>query len=225
MILFLISSLSYIIVLVVVIPAPNSLRANRPTYTENFKLIQASLFSGLSILIVFLVITNFDFITVDENIFSVLSLNNDKDRSSMWPLQTITHLFIHSHPIHLYSNVAGLGLASVYERRVGAKRFLAVLIIGSLASIPSIFFYSEIITVCGISGGVFGLAAAYFVDQDELSLKEWGGAILFFIVLASMLALEAEFKSAHFDMKIDHIGHLLGAAGVILYCRLKPIRL
>ena len=100
--------------------------------------------------------------------------------------------------------------------------------VGSVASIPSILFYSETTTVCGISGGVFGLAAAYFTDEDELTLKEWVMAILFFAVLASMIALQGEFNNASneaLDMKVDHIGHLMGALGTIVYCRLRPNRL
>lgn len=98
----------------------------------------------------------------------------------------------------------------------------------SLASIPSILFYPEYILVSGISGGVFGLAAAYFTDEDELTTKEWLLAISLFLFLAIMLALDSEFKGGSnkaLDMKIDHIGHFLGALGAILYCRLKPLRL
>lgn len=59
----------------------------------------------------------------------------------------------------------------------------------------------------------FGLAAAYFTDEDEFTLKEWVTAILLFAVLASMIALEGEFKSVSNEvlaMKVDHIGHLMG---------------
>ena len=98
----------------------------------------------------------------------------------------------------------------------------------NLASIPSILFYSENILVSGISGGVFGLAAAYFTDEEELTTKEWLLAISLFLFLAIVLALDSEFKGGSnkaLDMKIDHIGHFLGALGAILYCRLKPLRL
>lgn len=93
---------------------------------------------------------------------------------------------------------------------------------------PSILFYSENVAVSGISGGVFGLAAAYFTDEKELSTKEWLAAISLFVFLAILLAIEGEFKgrsSAAADLRIDHIGHFLGALGAIIYCRLKPQRL
>jgi rhomboid protease GluP len=226
MIIFLIAVVSYVGLLAFIKPEPSSLRATPITYLKNIKSVWASIFSGVLVLLVFLLITNYGFIKVDDNIFQTMALSNDIVQFSTWPLQSITHLFIHGNLFHLAANVFGLGLASAYERRVGAKRYFAVLIVGSLASIPSIIFYSENTTISGISGGVFGLAAGYFTDEDELTTKEWLFAILLFIFLAMLMTLDSELKDREtFDMKIDHVGHLLGALGVILYCRLRPLRL
>lgn len=222
MIIFFISVIAFMGLLVLIRPSPNSLKLAPITYRENVRSVLASIFSGLVILTVFLLITNFSFVAVDEKLYQLLALNNDPEQSSMWPLQSITHLFIHGNLIHLATNIVGLGLASVYERRVGAKRFLIVLFVGSLASIPSIFFYSESVIVGGISGGIFGLGAAYFTDEKELSNKEWVTAILLFLFIVFALVVDTEFKTDALDMKIDHIGHLLGALGAIIYCRLIP---
>ncbi|WP_234912054.1 rhomboid family intramembrane serine protease, partial [Vibrio anguillarum] len=51
------------------------------------------------------------------------------------PLQLVSHLFVHGNLLHLATNVIGLGIASTYERRVGAKRYLSVLVVGALSSI------------------------------------------------------------------------------------------
>ncbi len=228
MIPFLISSVIYVLGLLLIKPAPNSLKAMPLTYVQNFKLIRASLFSGVFLLFVFFIISNYEFLVVDEHIYNLLALNNDLEKALLWPFQSITHLMIHANPMHLLANVCGIALASVYERRVGAKRFLSVLAIGCIASIPSIFFYSEAITVCGISGGVFGLAAAYFTDEDELTIKEWGSAILLFAFLMFIFSIEGEFKNTSnetMNVQVDHVGHILGALGAIIYCRLKPLRL
>jgi membrane associated rhomboid family serine protease len=228
MIIFLIAVVTYVSLLIFIKPAPSSLKAVPITYSENFKFVWASICSGVVVLFIFLLITNFGFISVDESLYRTFALSNDIDQFLKWPLQSVSHLFIHGNLIHLAANVIGLGLASTYERRVGAKRYLAVLLVSGLASIPSILFYSENILVCGISGGVFGLAAAYFTDEEELTTKEWLLAISLFLFLAMVLALDSEFKGGSnkaLDMKIDHIGHFLGALGAILYCRLKPLRL
>ncbi|PHS31016.1 MAG: rhomboid family intramembrane serine protease [Methylophaga sp.] len=223
MIIFFISVAVYVGLLIIIKPAPISLKSIPITYRENIKSVWASMFSGFFVLLVFLLTTNLGFIAIDENLYNAFALS-DGDQFSKWLLQSTTHLFIHGNLVHLAANVVGLGLASAYERRVGAKRYFAVLLVGGLASIPSIFFYSENIAVCGISGGVFGLAAAYFTDEEELTTKEWLTAILLFLFLVLMLALETEFKDRSneaLDIKIDHIGHFLGALGAILYCRLK----
>ncbi|NRB81724.1 MAG: rhomboid family intramembrane serine protease [Saccharospirillaceae bacterium] len=228
MIPFLISSVVYVFGLLLIKPAPNSLKAMPLTYAQNFKLIRASLCSGVFLLFVFLVISNYSFLVVDEHTYNLLALNNELENAILWPFQSITHLIIHANPTHLLANVFGIGLASVYERRVGAKRFLSVLAVGCIASIPSIFFYSDTIAVSGTSGGVFGLAAAYFTDEDELTIKEWGTAILLFAFLMFIFSLEGVFKSTSnesMNIQVDHIGHILGALGAIIYCRFKPLRL
>lgn len=228
MILFLLATLGYLGTLLAIRPSPASLKATPLTFAENFKLIRASIVSGVFILFVFLITSDFGFLAINENTYALFSLNNDPEKARLWPIQAVTHLFIHANPIHLLANVAGLGLASVYERRVGARRFFSVLLVGSLASIPSIFFYAETTTVSGISGGVFGLAAAYFTDQEELTPKEWVVAILLFAGLATVFALEGEFKTSAgdaFATRVDHIGHAMGAAAAIIYCRLIPVKL
>ena len=142
-------------------------------------------------------------------------------------MQGITHLFIHSDLYHVAANVSGIGLASIYERRVGSKRFMAVLAVASVTSIPSIIFYPEYTAICGISGGVFGLGAAYFTDYDNLTTKEWFYAVLLGIFLMVLFSIQGEFKSnpsEYLQLEVDHIGHLMGFVGAIIYCRLtsKP---
>ena len=223
--IFLISTAIYTSLLFFIQPAPSSLKSKPITYFENLKLVWASMLSGFLVLLVFLLTTNFGFVSVDENLYNILALSNDSEQFLKWPLQSITHLFVHGNLMHLTSNVAGLGLASAYERRVGAKRFFTVLLIGSLASIPSVFFYSENITVCGISGGIFGLAAAYFTDVDELSTKEWLTAILLFLFFISLELILKDSSTEALGMEVDHIGHLLGIFGAVIYCRLTSKRL
>jgi membrane associated rhomboid family serine protease len=226
MILFVIAVTAYVGALILVKPAPKSLKASPLSYRENLTCVWGAICSGVVILVVFFLTTDYGFITVDENLYRILALSRDIDLFLMFPFQAVTHLFVHVNLLHLAGNVVGLGVASAYERRVGAKRYFAVLTVGSLASIPSIFFYSGNVIVCGISGGVFGLAAAYFTDEEKLTTKEWGTAILLFLFLALMLGLNGELEDPSRDllnMQVDHIGHFLGALGAILYCRLTRL--
>ncbi|MCR9143869.1 MAG: rhomboid family intramembrane serine protease [bacterium] len=149
------------------------------------------------------------------------------DSAKVW--QPLTHLLLHFDLLHLLSNLGLLGLLTVYERRVGHARYLAVLAVAGLASIPSVWMYSEPVLVCGISGGLLGLAAAYFTDHKELSRREWAVAVVVFLALFLILSLIDEIRTGGpggaagpLSYQIDHIGHLLGAAAGLVYCRLRP---
>jgi len=138
MILFLFVSVIYIGILLFLKPAPNNLKSPPLTGVQNIKAIKASLFLGILISTIFFFTSNFTFIDTNEAFYQYLALNNNPDLSHLWPIQLITHLFIHVNFIHIICNVCGCGLVSVYERRVGTKRFLIVLSVASLTSIPSI---------------------------------------------------------------------------------------
>ncbi len=224
MIIFLFVLSVYVAGLLFLRPSPESLKAAPLTFLENFKCIKASLISGLLFLVIFLFTSHYTFIDTDELTYLRFALNNLRKMAHLWPMQSITHLFIHANIIHIIMNVAGLGIASVYERRVGSRRFLAVLIVAGIASIPSIFFYTDPIAISGISGGIFGLGAAYFTDHENLTTKEWLSGIALFAFLVILFSLEGELKSdskTGIQLQTDHVGHVLGAIGAIAYCRLK----
>jgi membrane associated rhomboid family serine protease len=223
MILFLSVSAVYTGILLFYRPLPDSIKADPLSLSDNFSAIKTSLFSGLFFLIIFLFTSDFEFLVVNEKLYGLLALNNVWEMARFWPVQAITHLFIHSDLYHIAGNVSGIGLASTYERRVGSKRFLAVFAVASVASIPSIFFHTESTAVCGISGGIFGLAAAYFTDHDNLTTKEWFYAVLLGVFLMVLFSFQGDFKSnpiRDLQLKVDHIGHLMGFIGAIIYCRL-----
>ena len=220
---FLIVTAIYVASLILYRPAPESLKGNQISIIDNIKEIKATLLAGVFLLLIFLLTTEYSFKEVDPDLYKLLGLNNIKDAAILWPMQIFTHLFIHASPYHLLSNVICIGLSSLYERRVGSKRYLAVLAVGAFASVPSILFYAEPIIVCGISGGVFALAAAFFTDHENLSLKEWLAAILWFIIIAVILSFEGNSKAVgkeNVDFQVDYWGHLLGAIGGIAYCRI-----
>lgn len=224
MIFFVLFSLGFVAALTLIRPAPASLKARRLTYRDNVRQVRGTIAVGLLILVVFLLISDLTFTRVNEEYYPWLALNNLTSEAWRWPYQALTHLVIHGDVLHLVSNLVCLGLASVYERKVGTRRFLCVLMVGALASIPSVFFYSEIVLVSGLSGGIFGLAAAFFTDEDKLSFGEWLLAILVFCILAGLFSLQSLFLDTNesLSMKVDHLGHAFGAIGAILYCRLRP---
>ena len=223
--LFAFFTLSYIAVLILYRPAPESLKAQQIGYLANIAKIKVSLLLGVLICIVFLFTSNFSFDATDDKLQTMLGINNRFFSSGFWFVQLITHNFVHENIIHLAGNLFMLGMTSLYERRVGAKRFLMVFLVSSLFSGLSIFLYTDIVVSVGISGGVFGFAAAYFTDHANLSVKDWFMAIGMFISLAVIFTLSGESKlPKDMILNVDHIGHSMGAAGAILYCKLRPAK-
>lgn len=225
MIIFFISCTIYIAALLFITPYQHNLKTVPLTFVQNFKLIQASLYLGVLLLVIFFITSNYNFLVIDERIFHLLALRNEI--TVLLPFQIITHSLIHIDLFHLLTNISGIGLASLYERRVGFKRFLSILAIGCIASIPSILFYADtyIIGISGISGGLSGLFAAYIVDRAGLTIKEWLVACLSIAFLILIFSYTQSIEHSPIDYQVDHIGHMLGAVGVIFYCRFKPFHL
>jgi rhomboid protease GluP len=223
MILFLISLLLYIGCLLGYKPDPKSLKDEPISFMENFSQVKASLFTGIILIITFLVTTNFTFLHVNQTLFSYFGLSGWKGLTLQLPFQIVTHLFIHVDVIHFLPNLAAIGVLSAYERRVGASRFLTVLLVSSFASILSLFFYLEEAVSCGISGGIFGLAVAYFTDHPGLTLKEWLLALAVFVLLVFVFSASQTRITFLGKIEIDHIAHVLGVIAAIVYCKWRPV--
>ncbi len=227
MILFFIVLAVSIAILYFVRPEPESLRTPIPGYTKNLLQVKFTLFTVIFLALVHLLITNFTFLKVDKEIFYVFSLKNTHNSWLFLPVQTVTHSFIHTSTLHLLGNLAGLVVLSVYERRVGSWRALKVFLAGMLAAIPSVFLFSSPTIVAGASGAIFALAAAYFIDQKDLSNREWGLALVYIAFIFGAYTVYSEIKTGNMhnelNFKVDHIGHLLGVIGGIIFCRLYPL--
>ncbi len=227
MIIFWVFATIYISILIFFRPQPASLRERPSSIYGNFRQIKASLFTGILLLMIFLITTNNGFSEIDGKFYVMFCLTNIPEAAILWPFQIITHLFVHVNLVHVLSNVIGIGIASAYERRVGSRRFIIVLLVGAFSSAPSVFFYPVPTVTCGISGGVFALGAAYFTDQKNLTAKEWVYAILAFLMVVLLFTLYGNIRSGSNEtaaLNTDHLGHFLGAVGGIIYCRLRPIK-
>lgn len=222
MIIYIILLILYVGLLLFIKPAPRSFRDNQITIKENFFSIKGSLLLGVLLLTIHLFATDFTFLHISKKAYSLFALNN-LDNNHLWIFQYFTHLFIHLNLLHLVGNLTMLGLLSAYERKVGLKRYLTVLLVSGLVSGLSILFYNENIYSSGISGGLFGLAAAFFTDENNLTLKDWMYAIFVFFVLAIIVSFRDfyEIQSLNnINFKIDYFAHIIGALAAIIYTRL-----
>jgi membrane associated rhomboid family serine protease len=166
------------------------------------------------------------FLRIDTSLYLLLGFSNQWDAAILWPLQVFTHSFIHLNLHHVISNVTGVAILSGYERRVGSKRHLAVLMTGAMFSNLSILFYTAPTVASGISGGLFALLAAYFIDfpdhkQHKVKTSIWAVLLLITIItLATDLRMDSNQVLAY---SVDHLGHIFGALGGLIYCRLRPL--
>lgn len=226
MILFAFCLSAYWLTLLLIKPAPLSLKAAVPSFGQNAMSIRISLLLGPLLLGIFLLTSNFGFTETDPAIIDGYAMRGGWALDARSPLRGLAHGLLHIDIKHVLTNVLALGVLSVYERRVGARRFVAVLLVACLVSTFSALFFPATTRLCGISGGLFGLAAAYFVDERAMTTKDWLIAIAFFGFVIGLLTLNGELRSAGkpvVDFQIDHLGHFLGALGAVVYCRLRPL--
>lgn len=134
--------------------------------------------------------------------------------------QLITNSFVHINLFHLLCNLSVLMLLSVYEWRVGVKRFLAVFLIAAIgASVVDLIVISEQSISLGASAGICGLAAAYFLDFENISRRDWMFGIGLVLLLVGVYSLGGNDK-ANLGASVDWIAHLAGALTGAIYVRL-----
>jgi len=222
MIYYSILLLIYIVMMVFIKPSPKSFKDKPISIKENILAIKGSIVLGILLLTAHLFVTKFTFLEVDSHLYNLLALHYPTSQDFLIS-QFFTNTFVHFNLIHLLSNLMFIGLLSVYERRVGLKRFLMVVLVAGLFSGLSILFYDVDNTTSGISGVVFGLGALFFTDEKNLNYKDWAYALLTFLFLATILSVRDFYeiqKIENIGFQIDYIGHFLGAFGAIIYTRL-----
>lgn len=223
MTLFLLTILVWTITLFFLRPSPNDLQAKIPGYWECFKKIQATFWLGIFLIVTFFVLSNGTFVELDEDWFAILGINNVNIFVPLWFVQTTTHNFIHINLLHLWTNLSFLGILSLYERNVNAKRFLLVFLFSGVLSSISMFFLSTPTIAAGASAGLLGLAAAYLLDIPKLTFKEYlagFGVIIFLFLIFSFSESDRTVDSLSFE--IDTWGHLFGLVFGLIFCKLFP---
>lgn len=156
--------------------------------------------------------------------FSFFALYPLDIASRPWTL--VTHMFLHSGPIHLLFNMMFLFFfGPELERRIGGKRFLTVFFLSGIIaaigySLWSILILGSAAPAVGASGALFGIFACLAVIAPDIQIY------LYFIPMKITYAL---ILFALFDLlfigsgdTIARSAHLSGvAAGLVMGKRIK----
>ncbi len=223
MALFLITIFVWAITLFFLRPNPSNLQTKIPSFQESFRGIQATFCLGIFMIVVFFILSGGTFNELNDDWFAIFGVNNLDIFTPWWFIQTVTHNFIHFNWMHLWTNLSFLGMLSLYERNVRARRFLLVFLFSGVFSSVSMLFILSPSVAAGASAGLYGLAAAYLLDTPMLTLKEYllgfGLIILLFLILSYG---ENKRMVDSLPFNIDTGGHILGLIFGAIYCKLFP---
>ncbi|CAG1000126.1 MAG: rhomboid protein [Candidatus Methanoperedens nitroreducens] len=144
--------------------------------------------SNYSLMILLIVLISFVLQYIIPGYFSYLALSPYYIFSRPWTL--ITHMFLHSGPVHLLFNMMFLFFfGPELERRIGGKRFLFVFFISGIIaaigySLWSVFILKQYSTAVGASGALFGIFACLAILAPDIEV-----GLFFFIRMKITYAL------------------------------------
>jgi len=129
------------------------------------------------------------------------------------PWTLVTHIFLHSGFLHLWSNLFGLAVfGSILEFYIGSKKFLFLFFLaGIFAGVASIFIYNSVI---GASGAIFGLLGTLAVIRPKQVV--WVLGVPMYMVAAAFVWAALDFIGLFNSGNIANAAHLVGlGVGII----------
>jgi membrane associated rhomboid family serine protease len=157
-------------------------------------------------------------------------------------LTIFTHMFLHSSPLHIISNMFFLVMLGIpFERKIGWFRFALIFFLcGFFASIFSSFFsinYGDVFNLSsggvsvGASGAIFGVLGAFIALYPNekvwfplIIIRPWPVWVIAFVYfgLETMLAASGQELDICFagygidNAKINHFAHLGGLLSALV---------
>ncbi len=149
------------------------------------------------------------------------------------PWTVVTHMFLHSGPIHLLFNMMFLFFfGPELERRIGGKRFLIVFFLSGIVaaigySLWSVFILRSAAPAVGASGALFGIFACLAVIAPDIEVYIYiipmkiTHALIFFALLDIILGSTFMVTGSTVDM-VARSAHLSGIiAGLVMGRQIK----
>jgi membrane associated rhomboid family serine protease len=213
---------AFVLPLVLHAPQSESLRdAMRPELAQRLRSRIGTLSLGF-LLIGFAAFTfRGNALSIEPRFAEILALSRYGIFEKGWVFQLLTNGFVHINFFHLASNLLVLMLLSAYEWRVGVRRYLAVFLVGTVGSsvIDLAFMPADTLSM-GASAGICALAAAYFLDHEDISRKDWAIGVLFVLALVGAYSFVGVHDSDLDGGAVNWTAHMSGAALGAIYVRM-----
>jgi len=216
---FILVVVAYFTALVCIKPEPESLRTPPLTIHENMSAIWGTILIGLLMAFIFMFTSRFTFIETQSEWYEAFALRRS-DNTAAFLTHAFTYVFVHVDWMHLLLNMNALALASIYERRVGTLRYLAVFAVGGVFAAFGVFSFDDQMPLVGASGAIFALGAAYFADYGPLTQREWTNAVLASIGLLILTSVGGHTLDN--QIVVAHAAHALGIFGGLALCWVSP---
>jgi len=191
---------------------------------RDLKHIASVITSNYSLTILILCLISFVFQYIIPGYFSYLALSPYNIFSRPWTL--ITHMFLHSGPIHLLFNMMVLFFfGPELERRIGGKKFLTVYFISGLVAALGFSLWTYInhdihASAVGASGALMGIFACLTILAPDIVVYIYfiptkiTYALIFFVLLDLFFISSGDL--------VAHSAHLSGVvAGLVIGKYLK----
>jgi rhomboid protease GluP len=214
--------LAFALPLICYSPEPENLReTKRPDIKERLTRRCGTLLLGTVLIAIAACTFDLNQLKITPSSEALLALSRHGVFDDGRAYQIVTSNFVHINLLHLISNLSLLMLLSLYEWRVGIARFFAVFFFAAIVSslIDLVAFPAQAVFL-GASGGICGLAAAYFVDHENVSRKEWGIGIAMMLLLVALYSFIGKDDEAKLGASINWLAHLSGALAGGIYVRL-----
>ena len=207
-------------------PTPVSLRERRTQgLGERARHVRGALVLGLLLILIYALGTGDSSFSTDDAVLARFGESVPGVLKQGRVYQIVTAIFLHADFFHLLSNLTVLAVLSWYECQHGTARFCFVFIWSAMFDTTiGLAFLSPGAVTMGASAGLFGLVAAYFIDSETRPKGFGQWAKVGFLVMGLSLLVSLSGELTTHNLKIDHIGHLLGAAGGLVFCRLWPAK-
>jgi rhomboid family protein len=138
----------------------------------------------------------------------------------MQPWTTITYMFMHAGPWHIFFNMLSLYFFGPrVEDRLGSPRFIALYMLSGLGG-ALLSFVTPNVMIIGASGATFGVFLAYAMFWPHDRILIWGVLPVEARVLVLVTTLYALWGgTGSVGGQIAHWAHLGGYAAAYLYLR------